>query len=269
MTFARESDYKMIIWRLICYTYHMNIKKLFDYSQPLVAASTLLALAMIIVVIYGSQVVYSIKLAGDTIEVTGSAKTSVVADTGRLTINIETKTGLDDKQAGTARVQRGVDSVVAYLKTQGFTEMETPVGFTNTDYYYPQNAPAVQTGYTISRSVVVRGTDLEKMKVMANDTSKLAGSGYTVTTGSFELTYSKLDEVRVSLLTQAIKVATYRAGAIAQNSGRSVGKLRNAVGGVVQVLPQGGVDISDYGTYDTASMNKDIMVTTRATFGLK
>jgi hypothetical protein len=75
--------------------------------------------------------------------------------------------------------------------------------------------------------------------------------------------------MRVKLLTAAIEDATDRANAIAQNSGRSVGQLKNAVGGVVQVLPAGGVDISDYGSYDTASINKEVMVTTRATFRLE
>jgi hypothetical protein len=75
--------------------------------------------------------------------------------------------------------------------------------------------------------------------------------------------------MRVKLLTEAVKDATLRANAIAENSGRGVGELRNAVGGVVQVLPAGGIEVSDYGSYDTVSLNKEVMVTTRATFGLK
>ena len=135
--------------------------------------------------------------------------------------------------------------------------------------YYPQNSSAVQTGYTLMWSITVRSEELEKLSNLANDTGPLMGSGYTVSSGGLELTYSKLDEMRVKLLTQAIKDATDRANAIASESGRTVGLLRNATGGVVQVLPIGGVDISDYGSYDTGSMNKEIMVTVRATFGLK
>jgi uncharacterized protein len=247
----------------------MNFKKLFDYSQPLVAAVTVLIIGLFIITWYASQVVYSIKLSGDTIEVTGSAKESVVADMGRLTVQIETKTGLTDQQAGTQRAQAAVDKVTAYLGSQDMGEYETPAGSTYTNYYYPENGEAVLTGYTVSRSVVVRNSEVEKLTKLANDLGPLSGDGYTVTSGGLELTYSKLDEMRVKLLTEAIKDATDRANAIAENSGRSVGQLRNAVGGVVQVLPQGGVDISDYGSYDTMSMNKEVMVTTRATFGLE
>jgi hypothetical protein len=48
-----------------------------------------------------------------------------------------------------------------------------------------------------------------------------------------------------------------------------VGALRSASSGVVQVLPEGGVEISDYGTYDTQNINKEVMVTVRADFSLR
>jgi hypothetical protein len=247
----------------------MNFKKLFDYSEPRVAAVTILAVALVGIAWYGGQVLTDIKLAGDTIEVTGSAKESVVADTARLIINLETKTGLTDQQAGTERLEKAVTTVTDYLTKEGMVDFETPAGSISANYYYPERAEAIQTGYTINRSVVVRGTDIAKMTNLANNLAPLQGEGYVVTAGGLELTYSKLDEMRVKLLSEAIKDATARAEAIASESGRKVGTLRNAVGGVVQVLPQGGVDISDYGSYDTTSENKDVMVTTRATFSLE
>jgi hypothetical protein len=247
----------------------MHFKKLFDYSEPRVAAVTIFVVALAAMVWYVGQVVYDIKLASDTIEVTGSVKESVVADTARLVIHIETKTGLFDQSAGTSRLAEAVENVSRYLQEAGLTDFETPAGSTNATYIYPQNAEAIQTGYTMNRTVVVRGTDVEKLSNLANDVGPLNGEGYVVTVGGLELTYSKLDDMRVKLLTEAIKDATARAEAIASESGREVGLLRNAVGGVVQVLPQGGVDISDYGSYDTSSLNKEVMVTTRATFSLE
>lgn len=215
------------------------------------------------------QVLYDIKLAGDTIEVTGSAKQAVVADRGRLVLNVEAKTGIADRAVGTERAQQAVETITAYLEAEGFTDFETPAGYTNADYFYPQNSAAVLIGYTVSRSVVVRSGELERLISLANDTEPLSGAGYTVTSGGVELTYSQLADMRVSLLTEAIKDATNRANAIALESGRSVGTLRNATGGVVQVLAADGVDISDYGSYDTSSLNKEVMVTVRAVFELE
>ncbi len=248
---------------------YMHFKKLFDYSEPRVAATTIFVVALIGITWYIGQVVTDIKLANDTIEVTGSAKEAVVADTGRLIINLETRTGIGDQEAGIDRLEAAVVSVTTYLTNEGHTDFETPAGSINATYFYPQNAEAIQTGYSINRSVIVRSTDVAKLTDLANDLSPLNGVGYVVTTGGLELTYSKLDAMRVKLLAEAIKDATARAEAIASETGRSVGTLRNAVGGVVQVLPQGGVEISDYGSYDTASLNKEVMVTTRATFSLE
>jgi len=193
----------------------MQFKKLFDYSQPLVAATTIFAITLLIITAYSARVVYDIKLASDTVTVTGSAKEAVVADRGRLVLVLETKTGVTDQSAGTARLQTAVDETVTYLEREGFSEYETPAGQITADYFYPQNSPAVLTGYTVIRTIVIRSNEVEKIMALANDTAALAGDGYTVSSGGVELTYSKLDELRVSLLNDAIKDATNRANAIA------------------------------------------------------
>ncbi len=247
----------------------MNFKKLFDYSQPLVAAMTLFVITLIGLAFFGSQVIYNLKLADDTIEVTGSAKESVVADTGRLVINLEAKTGMFDQEVGVKSLETAVGVITKYLNDKKLSDIETPAGNNNATYYYPERGEAVQTGYSITRSIIVRGSDLDALKQMTNNTSPLSGNGYTVSVNGLELTYSKLDAMRVKLLSTAIADAKDRADAIASNSGRSVGPLRNAVGGVVQVLSQGSVEVNDYGSYDTSSMNKEVMVTARVTFGLE
>ncbi len=247
----------------------MNIKKLFDYSVPLVAAATILVVGAVIVSVYVGGVVASIKLGNDTIEVTGSAKEPVTADMGRWTINLETKTGVNDQQSGFERLDAAVVKISEHLTNTGFTEFETPVGSSYANYTYPQYGESIFTGYTVSRSIIVRSNDIEKLSALANNVQPFVGPGYNVSTGMLELTYSKLAEMRVQLLSEAIKDARERADAIAQDSGRTIGTLRNASGGVVQVLPEGGVDISDYGSYDTQSMKKEVMVTVRATFSLE
>ena len=248
---------------------YMNFKKLFDYSVPLVAAATIFVVGIFAVTLYASKVAYDIKLAADTVEVTGSAKEAVVADLGRWTINLETKTGVNDQQAGFVRLENAADKIVAYLEEQGFSEIEIPAGTTYPNYVYPQNSEAYLTGYSVTRAIIVRSDNVAALSDLANNVDPFVGSGYNVSTGGLELTYSKLADMRVKLLSQAIADATKRADAIVQDSGRSIGVLRSASGGVVQVLPEGGVEISDYGSYDTQSLNKEVMVTVRATFSLK
>ncbi len=247
----------------------MYFKKLFDYSVPRVAAATIMVVGACLVAYYVSNVFYNIKLSSDVVEVTGSAKEAVVADTGRWTINLETKTGVNDQQAGFERLEGASNKIVEYLTKVGFTEFEMPAGNTYPNYVYPQNGESYMTGFTVSRSIIVRSSDVSALNKLANNVDPFTGTGYTISSGSLELTYSKLAEMRVKLLSEAITDATDRANAIVQDSGRTIGVLRSASSGVVQVLPEGGVEISDYGSYDTQSMNKEVMVTVRATFSLK
>lgn len=247
----------------------MNISKLFDYSVPLVASATILVVGACAVTLYAGKVAYDIKIAEDTIEVTGSAREAVVADEARWVINLEAKTGTTNQQSGYDRLELGAQKITKYLTEQGFTEYETPAGSSFPNYTYPQYAEPIMTGYTVTRQIIVRSSDVEKLSALGNNIDPLTGEGYTISTGSLELTYSKLPEMRVKLLSQAIKDAGDRARAIAQDSGRSVGVIKNASSGVVQVLPEGGIEVSDYGSYDTQSMHKEVMVTVRATFGIE
>jgi hypothetical protein len=75
--------------------------------------------------------------------------------------------------------------------------------------------------------------------------------------------------LRVSLLGEAVKDAEARAKIIAQSGHRNLGVLTTASMGVVQVLTPNSTDVSDYGSYDTSSQNKEVMITVRATFKVK
>lgn len=246
----------------------MYIRKLFDYSVPLTAAATVLSLGAVIVASIGAYTAYDIKTSGDRIEVTGSAKEAVVADTARLIINLDTRTGTTDQQTGYQMLETATERIVAYLESLGFTDFETPAVTSYPNFSYPQYGDPLMNGFTVNRQIIVRSPDIDATSELANNIEPFMGTGYNVTIQSIELTYSKLDEMRVSLLSQAIKDAEARAEAIASESGRDVKALKGASSGVVQVLPQGGIDISDYGMYDTQSKRKEIMVTVRATFAL-
>ncbi len=246
----------------------MSVRKLFDYSVPMVAAATVFAVGLIGVAIVGAYTARDIVLSRDTVEVTGSAKRAVTADTARWVISLETRTGITNQQDGYARLESATERITSYLAEQGFTEVETPSILSNQNYMYPQYSEAVLTGYTVYRQIIVRSSEVEKLQALTSNVEPLGGADYTATSMGLELTYSKLPEMRIELLSEAIKDAKARAEAIATESGRSVGALKEATGGVVQVLPVGGVDISDSGYYDTQSMNKEVMVTVRASFEL-
>jgi hypothetical protein len=246
-----------------------NIKRLFNYSEPRIASATVLVLGGIIIALIGWRGAYQIKVANDVVEVTGSAKEAVTADHGKWTIHLEAKVPTSDQQSGFDRLQKATETIVAYLNQNGFDNIGTPVATSFPNYTYPQYSEPILVDYTVARDIIVQSDNIDSISVLANNIAPLMGSGYTVSTYGLELTYQKLDEVRVRLLAKAIADAKDRADAIAKESGRVVGALRSSSSGVVQVLASGSVDISDYGAYDTQSKNKDVMVTVHAQFKLK
>jgi hypothetical protein len=66
-----------------------------------------------------------------------------------------------------------------------------------------------------------------------------------------------------------MKDAQKRAESIAQSTGKKIGNLKSASMGVVQVMQPNSVDISDYGNYDVSTIEKEIMITVKASFSLK
>lgn len=247
----------------------MSIGKLFDYTQPLVAASTILASGLVALGAIGGLTAYRIKTASDIVSVTGSAREAVTADYARLILSLETHTPIDGQVSGLATLDAATKRVAATLKDKGLEDIEMSIGYTAPQYAYPEKSAPVLTGYSVSRQVIVRSKDIAKMQETANSVEPFMGKEYTVSISTLEFTYRGLDEMRVRLLAKAIADAKARAKAIADESGRSVGALRTSSSGVVQVLPKGGVDVSDYGTYDTQSIEKEIMVTVRAGFSLE
>jgi hypothetical protein len=239
------------------------------FQHTSVAGASLLGFALITSASIASYTAYEIKVSQDTIEVTGSAKVAVVADHARFTLNLEAKTGINNQTDGYVRLENATKKIAAALEEQGYENIETLAPSVSPNYTYPQYGEPMMTGYTVNRQIVVQSDIIENIQTLAGNIEPFTGTGYTVSTGPVELTYQKLPETRILLLSDAITDATARAEAIAKESNRDVGALRSASSGVVQVLAAGSTDISDYGMYDTGSVHKEVMVTVRAKFSLK
>ena len=136
-------------------------------------------------------------------------------------------------------------------------------------YDYSQGSENREKQYTLGQTVELSSADVGAVTTLAKDASVLASQGVIFQTQSLEYYYSKLPELRVSLLADAVKDAKARAAIIAESSGRSIGTLKSAAQGVVQVLPANSVEVSDYGAYDTSRIDKQVMVTVRAAFTIR
>jgi hypothetical protein len=133
---------------------------------------------------------------------------------------------------------------------------------------YNQNVDA-EKQYTLTQNIEVQSEDVQKLQNLSQRGGELISRGLIYSTNSLEFYYSKLPEARIALLSQAIDDAKARAGELAKNSGKKVGSLKSATSGVVQVQSRNSTDVSDYGSYDTSKIDKQITVTVKASFTLK
>ena len=245
------------------------------FEKPFVAATIVLGLAFIIGLIFFGGSVKNLRTTQNTISVTGSAKERVSSDIGKYSGSWSRQTTKGTVSDGYTQLALDLDKIKTFLKSEGFTDEEIAIdpadSYTEYDYDGKGNRIMSSERVILRQSVTVTSKDLAKIKKIADDTSELVKRGVFFEAQAPQYIYSseKLSEIRVSLMSKAITDAKNRADAIAEATGAKVRKLATASSGVVQLLRPDSVDVEDYGSYDTSTIEKDVMITVRANFELR
>lgn len=233
-------------------------------------SAAILAAGMVLAAVVASWTFYSVRSFDNVLSVTGSARKAVTSDAvlwrgsfSRTVLPSELKAGYDMMKKDRA-------AVMAFFKKNKVDEKNVTVSAVTMNEDYSYNATDVRPrNQILTQTVEVRSTDVAGLTAIAGNASDIINQGVFFSTQSLEYTYGKLPELRVELLKDAVKDARARAAGIAESDGQSVGKLKSASIGVVQVLAPSSIAVDDYGAYDTSSIEKEVMVTVRATFQLR
>lgn len=233
----------------------------------------ILALIIGISIIISSSIVsytfYRIKSMDNTLTVTGSTRIRVESDIVKWVGEFGRTVPVDSLKIGYRDMSRDLKLVLEFYKKNGINEKDliiSPVFLEQLGLYGDRQT---LREYILRQTITVQSNDIEKITELSKSFQELVNSGVAFRTQSLEYYYSKLPELRVNLLTEAMNDAKARAEKIAQSSGQKVGSLKSASMGVVQVLAPNSTEVSDYGTYDTSTIEKEVMVAVRATFLLK
>ncbi|HEU0085563.1 MAG TPA: SIMPL domain-containing protein [Candidatus Paceibacterota bacterium] len=227
----------------------------------------ILGLSLVLSAIIGSMTFYKLR-SMDYISSTGSAKKAVVSDKVKWSSNISRPVRTSTIKSGYANMEADLKAVRNFLTTNGIPAESIEISPVFMHEVYEQN-PGIEKAYTLTQSIEVSSTDVAKIAELAKNTSSLANSGMIFSTNSLEYFYSQLPEARVELLAAAVEDAKNRAGQIAKAGGKKIGTLKSASSGVVQVMSENSIEVSDYGMYDTSKINKEIMVTVKASFEIR
>ncbi len=236
-------------------------------KSPIVIFGIILTLGIVGSAIIASQTMLKIKKIGDVVTVTGSAKKDIVSDNGKLWITFSKGTKIANLSSSYEAMKKDSNSIAAYLKSQGFTDAEITINAVQAEDVWDQNE-RLRKDYTLRQSIEVMSSNVQLVDTVSKNITALSAQGI-VLNATPSYTYSKLADDRVSLLSEAIDDAKLRADAIASKSGRSLGDIQSASSGVVQLLSPGSVEVQDYGSYDTSTINKTVMITSKVTFSFK
>ncbi len=240
------------------------------WENQFVPLGLLLGAALVIVGLIGSWTAISIKNANDTLTVTGSATANVTADSAKWTLTANRTAVAAGVPAATEQVLADAKKIEKFFAAAGIPSSEVTLGavHTNQDYSKYSNDPSAPTSYIVSQDVTVSSADPQLIQRLSQDTSALTNQGIMLTSQDPQYLLSDLLQYRISLAGAAMQDAKARATQLVKDSGQSVGRLRSASTAAVQVMARDSLNVSDYGTYDTSTIDKTVMVTVRATFAV-
>lgn len=124
-------------------------------------------------------------------------------------------------------------------------------------------------GYELVQPVKIESTDVELIETVAREITQLLNKGVQFNSTPPRYYYTKLSDLKIEMIAKATEDARIRAERIAQNSGGSLGDLKNASLGVFQITGQNsGEDYSWSGAYNTADKKKTASITVRLEYDI-
>ncbi|AMW32937.1 hypothetical protein SAMN04488510_12131 [Fervidobacterium changbaicum] len=241
-----------------------------DRKSSFLVASVILGVAFVIGMSIFGYFFYISKLPQKTLSVTGSARELVVSDVAKWGSSYSVKVPESKLNYGFRLMKEHEKKVLDIFEKNGINKDEITLSAISVSEMYVEPTQVVERQYVLTQFINVQTNDVDGIaQKVKNITQEILDLGVAFQANPVEYYYSKLAEKRVQLLSSAVRDARRRAEEIAKSGGLHVGKVISAKSGVVQVLAPNSVEVSDYGTYDTSTKEKEIMVTVNVVFEAK
>ncbi len=241
-----------------------------ERNPSLFGGLLMLALAIIGAAAIGAWAIHDAKRSGDTVSVTGSARKPITADLVVWRGNVSRQH--DDFKTAFRDVKFNMDGVLDYLKSKQVTAEELTVHPVENYPLYGRNLDGSSSskivGYNFSQMFEIRSGRIEAITALSRDVSDLIEKGIQLQSYRPEYYYTKLADLRVEMIGKATKDAKLRAEMLGEAAGFRVGPVRSARTGVFQITARNSTEVSDYGVYDTSTIEKDIAAVVKVTFGV-
>ena len=231
---------------------------------------TALALGLIISSLILGWAYTGAKKGDDSITVTGSAKKRIKSDLVLWSAGISVEApALTDAYK---RLSGDLPRIKEYLLSKGIPEGQMTISSITTTQRKARDSEGNETseiiGYALSQSIEVRSNDVEKIGQVAREATELMNQGILIESGAPRYYYTQIGDLKIEMLGEAAKDAKERAERIASSTGNSIGSVRSAKMGVLQITAADSTDVSDYGVYDTTTIEKDMTAVVNVSFAV-
>lgn len=172
-----------------------------------------------------------------------------------------------------AKLKADSVKVKNYLKGKGIDEKDMVLSSIDTNPIYEMNYNGQYTNniiaYRLYQRVEIKSADVDKLTQISREATELMNEGVEFQSFPPEYFFTKIADLKVSMLAEATKDAKARAEQISQNTGSRIGALKSAKMGVFQITPLYSTEVADYGINDTSSIDKEITAVVTCTFEMK
>lgn len=244
-----------------------------NFAMNRVIATTILSIAIIITAVVLVNGYQDRNRGMDSISVTGLGKQDFTSDlivwNGRFTRkSMELKSAYQQLDTDRATIK-------AYLLGKGIKENEmvfSAVDINKEERYVQEGEYKGHyefDGYRLTQNVQIESNAVDEVERITREVTELINKGVEFYSNPPQYYYTKLAELKVTMIAAATEDATIRAKQIAEKADSDLGPLRSASMGVFQIIAQNSnEDYSWGGAYNTTNKHKTATITMRLKFGV-
>lgn len=233
-------------------------------------SGTALAIGVVLASLIFGWFYSSSKKGDDAITVTGSAKKRITSDLVVWSAGVSSQSvQLSDAYK---QLSDNIPRIKQYLLEKGIPESQMTVSSISTTTLKRRDADGNEsaeiTGYSLTQNIEVRSNDVQKISQIAREATELINQGILIESKAPQFYYTQIGDLKIEMLGEAAKDAKERASRIASSTGNSIGSVRSARMGVLQITAADSTDVSDYGVYDTSTIEKDMTAVVNVSFAV-
>ena len=210
----------------------------------------------------------------ENINVTGSAKRDFTSDIIVWSATYHNK-NMSLKEAY-KDLDRDRDVIKTYLLEQNIPTEDilfTSISMTE-KYKTAVDKDGVRThdfdGYYLSQNITIESKLVEKIELLSRNITNLIDLGVEIQSNQPYYFYSKLEDLKIDLISEATENATLRAVKIAEKSNSHFGKVKKAQMGVFQIIAKNSTENYTWGgAHNKTSKKKTASVTMKLSFEIK